>query len=72
MVIIVKIFTPIKNHSDIYPLTINPKEETNNNNNHNNYNNKNKSWTRLIAFHIALISLKKDMNPINLPPAMGK
>ena len=28
-----------------------------------------KSWTRLIAFHIAL---GKGMNPIILPPAMGK
>ena len=28
-----------------------------------------KSWTRLIAFHIAL---GKGMNPITLPPAMGK
>ena len=31
-----------------------------------------KSWTRLIAFHIALITLGKGMNPIILPPAMGK
>ena len=31
-----------------------------------------KSWTRLIAFHIALIPLGKGMNPIILPPAMGK
>ena len=29
------------------------------------------SWTRLIAFHIALIPLGKGMNPIILPPAMG-
>ena len=28
-----------------------------------------KSWTRLIAFHIALTPL--GMNPIILPPAMG-
>ena len=28
-----------------------------------------KSWTRLTAFHIAL---GKGMNPIILPPAMGK
>ena len=31
-----------------------------------------KSWTRLIAFHIALIPLGKVWNPIILPPAMGK
>ena len=31
-----------------------------------------KSWTRLIAFPIALIPLGKVMNPIILPPAMGK
>ena len=31
-----------------------------------------KSWTRLIAFHIALIPLGKGMNPVILPPAMGK
>ena len=31
-----------------------------------------KSWARLIAFHIALIPLGKGMNPIILPPAMGK
>ena len=31
-----------------------------------------KSWTRLIAFHIALIPLGKGMNPIIIPPAMGK
>ena len=30
------------------------------------------SWTRLIAFHIAPLSLGKGMNPIILPPAMGK
>ena len=30
-----------------------------------------KSWMRLIAFHIALIPLES-MNPIILPPAMGK
>ena len=28
--------------------------------------------TRLIAFHIVLIPLGKSMNPIILPPAMGK
>ncbi len=28
--------------------------------------------TRLIAFHIALIPFEKGMNPIILPPAMGK
>ena len=31
-----------------------------------------KSWTRLIAFHIALIPYAKGMNPIILPPAMGR
>ena len=31
-----------------------------------------KSCTRLIAFHIALIPLGKVMNPIILPPTMGK
>ena len=31
-----------------------------------------KSWTRLIAFHIALIILGKGINPTILPPAMGK
>ena len=31
-----------------------------------------KSWTRLVAFHIALLALGKGMNPITLPPAMGK
>ena len=31
-----------------------------------------KSLTRLIAFHIALNTLGKDMNPIIIPPAMGK
>ena len=31
-----------------------------------------KSWTRLIAFHIGPNTLGKGMNPIILPPAMGK
>ena len=31
-----------------------------------------KSWTGLIAFHIALIPFGKRMNPIILPPAMAK
>ena len=31
-----------------------------------------KSRTRLIAFHIALITFGKGMNPVILPPAMGK
>ena len=31
-----------------------------------------KSWMRLIAFHIALIPFGKGINPIILPPAMGK
>ena len=31
-----------------------------------------KSWTRMIAFHIALIPMGKGMNPIILSPAMGK
>ena len=31
-----------------------------------------KCWTRLIAFHLALIPLGKCMNPFILPPAMGK
>ena len=30
-----------------------------------------KSWARLLAFHIALIPLGNGMNPIILPPAMG-
>ena len=31
-----------------------------------------KSWPRLIAFHIALNTLGKGVNPIILPPVMGK
>ena len=31
-----------------------------------------KSWTRLMAFHIALIPFEKGMNSIILPPARGK
>ena len=31
-----------------------------------------KSWTILIAFHIALIPIGKGMNPIILPPAMDR
>ena len=31
-----------------------------------------KSWTRLISFLIALITLWKGMTPIILPPAMSK
>ena len=31
-----------------------------------------KSWTTMIAFHIALMPWGKGMNPIILPPAMGK
>ena len=31
-----------------------------------------KSWTRLIAFSHSTNTLGKNMNPIILPPAMGK
>ena len=31
-----------------------------------------KSWTRLIAFHIALIPFGKGINLIILPPTIGK
>ena len=31
-----------------------------------------KSWMRLFAFHIVLIPLAKDMNPILLSPPVGK
>ena len=38
----------------------------------NGQGDKSKSWMRLIPFHMALIPLRKGMNSIILPLAMGK